>query len=107
MKTLALIAAVVLAMASPTKPYDGWSITISDTWVNSNRVRVIDAASSVNGRNHLLSFMCNETVESCVAPQVGQLYIISGSVAGYYSCDEYKLGRSHEDQILVCLLSVE
>jgi hypothetical protein len=102
--SLLLMFGTLLAWA--VKSYDGRMITIGSSLVNEKGVRLIYAqGSSPSSRTNYFMFSCNEPVDSCRTPEVGKTYILSGS-ARLYECDEYVIGRSHEPDIVTCLVSV-
>jgi len=109
MRSLLACALLALTSSNPlfaAKAYDAASVTIVDSWINQNNVRFIDASGVFQGKTLLFSFTCNAQDPVCSAPLVGQVYITSRST-GTYTCDEYKLDRSNEPRITVCLFSVE
>jgi hypothetical protein len=101
-----LLGLLCALFAQVSKPYDGWTTTILNTWVNNKGLRFINTESWLGDRRHNLVFKCNESDKSCSAPQVDNVYSLSAS-AKYYKCDEYTLSRSNESPIIVCLVSVQ
>jgi hypothetical protein len=90
------------------KPYDGVNVTIRSTRTSAGSV-TIEAQSTLwrpveSKEYRAFVFTCRVGKGRCVAPEVGQIYVLQAPTNKDTECDGYILGR--ELRLLVCLVSV-
>ena len=90
------------------KPYDGVNVTIRSTRTSAGLV-TIEAQSTLwrpveSKEYRAFVFTCRVGKRRCVAPEVGQTYVLQAPNNKDTQCDGYILGR--ELRLPVCLVSV-
>lgn len=112
LKKLAVVAMVLMVALAwcqdRPKPYAGVNVTIRSTRVAGGILK-IEAQSTLwrpveshQYRSFVLS--CHIAKPACVAPEVGEIYVLQPPSAKDETCDNYDLGRKL--QIPVCLVAV-
>jgi hypothetical protein len=112
MKKLGMVLLLVVSAWAAKKPYEAVQVTATQTTVNANKVRFIEAEEMLpdgtpSYKAKHFTFTCNEDVASCPTPAIGELYTIETRGIAY-KCDNYALCRKSPVAacIRVCLTDV-
>ena len=102
-----LMFTVSLFGQEKAKPYDGVNVTIRSTRTDAGLV-TIEAQSTLwrpieSKEYRSFVFTCRVGKGRCVAPEVGQIYVLQAPTNKDTECDSYVLGR--ELRLPVCLVS--